>query len=724
MQGLNPQQVEAVEYNKGPLLILAGAGSGKTRVITYKIAYLIKENKINPFNILALTFTNKAAQEIKFRVSSLINRSVDKLWIGTFHSTCVRILRKHAEALGYSNPFTIFDDQDSLSLVKACLKEMNIDANTTHPKAVQAYIDRAKNKGLLPQDYAQKSLNFFEEKVSQVYARYQSELKKNNAMDFGDLLLQTVLLFKQKPETLSEYQDQFQYVLIDEYQDTNRIQYLFADSIAKAHQNICVVGDEDQSIYRWRGADINNILDFEKDYAHAKIIKLEQNYRSTKNIIEAAKHMISHNKDRHAKSLWTENNEGDAIHVWVVDDEYTEAEFIIQEIKKLCLEENYNYNDCAIFYRVNALSRVLEDVLRKNNINYQVFGGFRFYERKEIKDLLAYLKLILNPHDSISFLRVLNVPARKIGKTSIEKITTFATYKNISLYEASQNLIPTQVLQKKQRTGLENFIKLIGELIQSSKSKPPSDILKDVCEKTKYLVLLKAEKTLQAQSRIENLEELMVAIQEFEERSENPTLSGFVEQVTLSSDLDNLDENTPTIKLLTAHAAKGLEFPNVFIVGMEEGLLPHSQALMDEDEIEEERRLFYVGMTRAKEKLFLTRTRYRRVYGSPQFNDSSRFLEEIPEKYLQTLDITSLAPQFKSQKRKFHHDDDEIPTSFVSGSKTIQGIATPFKRGERVSHPAFGKGEIVDCSQDKATIRFLNGEIKKFVLAYTPLEKL
>lgn len=711
--GLNPEQLKAVEYNSGPLLILAGAGSGKTRVITYKIAHLIQKEKKIPASILTVTFTNKAADEIKQRVSNLIKRDVSSLWIGTFHSICSRILRVHGEALGFIPPFIIFDSQDSLSLIKNCMANLNIDDTTTHPKAIQAYIDKAKNRGLFPQDYLNQNLNFFEKKVANIYALYQKELKKNNALDFGDLILLTVHLFKTHPDILTYYQDQFHYVLIDEYQDTNKIQYVFAHMLAQTHKRICVVGDEDQSIYKWRGADINNILDFEKDYPHAELVKLEQNYRSTKNIIEAAKHMISNNKERHEKALWTENSSGELLQLWVIDDEYTEAEFIVQEIKKLCSEDKYTYNDCAIFYRVNALSRVLEDVLRKYNIPYQVFGGFRFYERKEVKDLLAYLRLILNPHDSVSFLRVINVPPRRFGKSSLDKVSTLATNKEMSLFQASKLLLETSILPKLQKENLTGFVELIEEW-QKAKNTPPSELLELICTKTKYIHMLKEEKTLQAQSRLENLDELKVALQEYEERSENPSLEDFLQQVTLSQDLDGLDENTPTVKLLTAHSAKGLEFPIVFIVALEEGLFPHSLSLMDVNEIEEERRLFYVGLTRAKERLFMTRAKYRRIYGNTQFNAASRFIEEIPSQYLSVLDIT--APSSLRDEETF---EEKSPYSVK-----IENPSSPFKDGERVSHPAFGRGKIVNCSPDKATIKFDTGEIKKFVLAYTPLEKI
>ena len=714
MTGLNPEQLKAVEYNNGPLLILAGAGSGKTRVITYKIAHLIENEKLSPSRILAVTFTNKAADEIKNRVSHLIKRDASPLWIGTFHSICSRILRVHSEALGFIPPFVIFDSQDSLSLIKKCMVELNIDDTTTHPKAVQAYIDMAKNKGLFPQNYLDQNLNYFEKKVSSIYSLYQKELKKNNALDFGDLILLTVHLFKTHPDVLTFYQDQFHYVLIDEYQDTNKIQYMFANLLAQAHKKICVVGDEDQSIYKWRGADINNILDFKKDYPTAHLVKLEQNYRSTKNIIEAAKYMISNNKERHEKALWTENEPGELLQLWVVDDEYTEAEFIVQEIKKMCAEDRRTYNDCAIFYRVNALSRVLEDVLRKYDIPYQVFGGFRFYERKEIKDVLAYLRLVLNPHDSVSFLRVINVPPRRFGKASLDKLSTLATNKELSLFRAAKLLLETSILPKLQKENLQSFVELIEEL-QKTKNIPPGELLNLICTKTKYRELLKEENTLQAQSRLENLDELQVAIQEYEERSENPSLEDFLQGVTLSSDLDGLDENTPTVKLLTAHSAKGLEFPVVFIVAMEEGLFPHSQSMMDMTQIEEERRLFYVGLTRARERLFMTRTKYRRIYGNPQFNAASRFIEEIPSKFISTLDITAQNP--------VHHEEE----SFEGKSRysvEIENPSSPFKNGERVSHPAFGKGKIVNCSEDKATIKFDTGQIKKFVLAYTPLEKI
>lgn len=609
LKHLNPQQKEAVLHTEGPLLVLAGAGSGKTRVITYRIAYLLHQG-IKPDNILGVTFTNKAAREMKKRIEELNGFFSQRLWISTFHSACVRILRSHLK----NTNFTIYDEDDQVSLIKECLEELNF---ALQPKAVLSTISKAKERLIKPQDYHPE--NFFEEKIKPVYELYQFKLEENNGLDFDDILMKTVILWQEQPQILTLYQNRFKYLLVDEYQDTNYVQYLFTKMLAEKHKNICCVGDDDQSIYSFRGADITNILEFEKDYDNAKIIRLEENYRSTQVILDIANRVISHNFGRKGKTLWTRKVGGQPVIRYPGTDEHAEASFVIRKIREMT-NQGIALKDFAVLYRVNAQSRVLEDAFVKANIPYSLVGGISFYGRKEIKDIVAYLNIIVNPQDTISLKRIINVPSRKIGKTTIQKMEDFATLKNISLYEAIKSLDKEEILSKNTTTSIKKFAELIEYFITLKATKSVLELTNEVIDKTGYRQELM---DLQENERIENLKEFLISIEEFETTNEDKTLETYLTNISLYTHIDRWEDNSNKVTLMTLHSAKGLEFPYVFITGVEEGLLPHMNAQNNE----EERRLCYVGMTRAKEQLFLTYARNRKLYGGG-LRMPSRFLFE------------------------------------------------------------------------------------------------
>ncbi|OPA76067.1 DNA helicase PcrA [Paenibacillus selenitireducens] len=634
---LNPEQRKAVEATEGPLLIMAGAGSGKTRVLTHRIAYLIATRKAPPWSILAITFTNKAAREMQERVSKLVGPDGRDIWVSTFHSMCVRILRKDIERIGFTSNFSILDSTDQLSVIRNCMKEMNIDTKKHEPKAVQAVMSTAKNELITPQQYEQKIGDYFEGIVAKVYTMYQKRLRSNNALDFDDLIMTTIQLFKEVPEVLDFYQKKFKYIHVDEYQDTNRAQYMLVRMLADAHHNVCVVGDSDQSIYRWRGADITNILNFEEDYPNATTILLEQNYRSTANILNAANEVIKNNTGRKPKKLWTDQGEGSKITHYQADSEHDEGYFITREIRKN-YDQGKQYQNHAILYRTNAQSRVIEEILIKSEIPYQIVGGTKFYDRKEIKDILAYLRLISNPSDDISLNRVINVPKRGIGDTTLAKLDTAAIRRDQSMYQAIENMDDIDIAVRTKGT-LRDFRDMIEQLNRMQDFLSVTELTEKVLEMTEYKLELQRENTLESRARMENIDEFLSVTQEFEKNNEDKSLVAFLTDLALIADIDSLgddeeEEVKDAVVLMTMHSAKGLEFPTVFIIGLEEGVFPHSRAFNDDEELEEERRLAYVGITRAEKQLFLTSARMRTLFGRTTSNAPSRFLREIPEDLL------------------------------------------------------------------------------------------
>ena len=634
LEGLNDKQYEAVVNTEGPCLVIAGAGSGKTKVLTHKIAYLIGEKGVKPWNILAITFTNKAANEMKERIANIVGDDAKDIWMGTFHSICVRILRRFIDRIGFDSSFIIFDTADQKTLVKACMKDLAIDDKLFNDRAVLSEISNAKNEMLEPEQYtARANGDFRKEKIATVYELYQKRLKENNAVDFDDIINYAIKILEENPDILEYYSSKFQYVLVDEYQDTNKSQFTLVTMLASRNGNITVVGDNDQGIYSFRGADISNILNFERDFPGTKIIKLEQNYRCTGNILKAANAVIKNNEVKYKKELWTQNDEGNLPKVYQAENEYDEASYIVEQIEHLKREEYYKYADFAVLYRMNTQSRAIEDILRRENVPYKIVGGLKFYERKEIKDTIAYLRLIQNGNDNLSLKRIINEPKRGIGKTSLDKVEQLAEATETSMYD---------VIKRADEFGLNRvflnsreFINVIEELKSKKDELSVSEMIKLTLKKTGYTKALEQENTIEAENRIANLDELLNVAIEFEEEFAENSLQEFLEGITLSSDLDNLEEQEDSVTLMTLHSAKGLEFPVVFLVGMEEGIFPGYQSMMEPKELEEERRLCYVGITRAKENLFLTCSKQRTVFGSTSYNPTSRFLQEIPEELLE-----------------------------------------------------------------------------------------
>ena len=630
---LNPEQRKAVEDTEGPLLIMAGAGSGKTRVLTHRIAYLISTRKAPPWAILAITFTNKAAREMQERVSKLVGAEGRDIWVSTFHSMCVRILRRDIERIGFTSNFSILDSTDQLSVIRAIMKEQNIDTKKFEPKAIQAMISAAKNELITPQKYEQNSKDYFEGIVAKVYVKYQQRLRSNNSLDFDDLIMKTIELFKDVPDVLDFYQKKFKYIHVDEYQDTNRAQYMLCKLLAADHHRICVVGDSDQSIYRWRGADISNILNFEKDYPDATTILLEQNYRSTSTILNAANSVIANNAGRKPKKLWTDQGDGNKIKVYRADSEHAEGYFVASEIVKN-VKDGGQYRNHAILYRTNAQSRVIEEILIKSDIPYQIVGGIKFYDRKEIKDILAYLRLLSNPDDDISLTRIINVPKRGIGVTTVAKLAAAAAERSTSIFKVLAT-VDDLGFAGRTRNLLVEFYDMIVALHGMTEFLSVTELTEQILEHSQYRVELVQENTLESRSRLENIDEFLSVTIEFEQNNEDKTLVSFLTDLALIADIDSMNDNPEeddnAVVLMTMHSAKGLEFPNVFIIGMEEGVFPHSRAFLDNEELEEERRLAYVGITRAEQKLFLSCAQSRTLYGRTTANPPSRFLEEIPE---------------------------------------------------------------------------------------------
>ena len=672
LKGLNDKQYEAVVNTEGPCLVIAGAGSGKTKVLTHKIAYLIGEKNVKPWDIIAITFTNKAANEMKERIAGLIGDQAKDIWMGTFHSICVRILRKFIDRIGFDTSFIIFDTSDQKTLVKNCMKDLAIDDKLFNDRAVLSEISNAKNEMLEPDQYTLRANgDFRKEKIATVYELYQKRLKENNAIDFDDIINYTIKILLENPDVLEYYSNKFKYVLVDEYQDTNKSQFTLITLFASKNGNITVVGDNDQGIYSFRGADISNILNFERDFPGTKIIKLEQNYRCTGNILKAANAVIKNNEVKYKKELWTQNEQGKLPQVYLAENEYDEGSYIVSQIEHLKREEYYKYSDFAVLYRMNTQSRAIEDIFRRENIPYKIVGGLKFYERKEIKDIIAYLRLIQNNADNLSLKRIINEPKRGIGKTSLDKIEQLAITNETSMYEVLKNA--EQYGLNRVYLNSREFINTIEELKSKIEELSVSELIKQTLKKTGYTKALEDENTIEAENRIENLEEFLTVAIEFEEEFAENGLREFLEGITLSSDLDNMEENEESVTLMTLHSAKGLEFPVVFLVGMEEGIFPGYKSISEQKELEEERRLCYVGITRAKSYLFLTCSRQRTIFGSTSYNPVSRFLKEIPQDLLEGYEEVFGSSEIKTNKEKIFEDS---PYSWTYGSKNNQNIKT------------------------------------------------
>lgn len=743
---LNSMQQEAVFHTEGPVLILAGAGSGKTRVLTHRTVYLIEEKKVNPYNIMAITFTNKAAGEMRERIDDLVGFGSESIWVSTFHSTCVRILRRHIDRLGYDTNFTIYDTDDQKTLMKDICKRLQIDTKIYKEKSFMAVISSAKDELISPEAFTLSAAgDFAKEKQAAVYREYQAELRKNNALDFDDLIVKTVELFQNDAEVLDYYQERFKYIMVDEYQDTNTAQFQLIKLLAGKYQNLCVVGDDDQSIYKFRGANIKNILNFEEVYPNAKVIKLEQNYRSTQNILNAANGVISNNVGRKSKVLWTDNAEGEKINFQQFDTAYEEADYVIRDIQKKVKEGTYNYGDCAILYRTNAQSRLFEERFVVNNTPYKIVGGVNFYARKEIKDLLAYLKTIDNGRDDLAVRRIINVPKRGIGATTLSRVQTYAQENDLSFYNALKLADDIPSIGK---AGAK--IKPFVTFIQSMRSKveylSPSQLLQDIIEETGYVAELEAENTEEAQARIENIDELISKIVTYEEGEENPTLSGFLEEVALVADIDDLQEGNDYVVLMTLHSAKGLEFPNVYLVGMEDGIFPSYMTITADDpsEIEEERRLCYVGITRAMKDLTITCAKQRMIRGETQYNKVSRFVKEVPRNLLtgavRNPSVTKTLSEVPSQS--FRQANSKVNPIFSTrntyetkpyqsatfSSNATSKISLDYTNGDRVRHMKFGEGtvtQIVEGGRDyEVTVDFDKVGTKKMFASFAKLKKI
>ena len=739
---LNPQQIKAVKSTEKPLLVIAGAGSGKTRVLTYRIAYLIKSRGVDPFNILAITFTNKAAREMKRRVIELVGRVGEYMWVSTFHSFCARLLRYEINHLGMSRNYVIYDADDALSLVSNVEKELDIDIRRFPPRAVMSVISDAKNKLIDYEAFSKKAVDYFEKIAAKIYSLYQEKLFKANALDFDDLLMFVVDILNLFPEVRNKYQEKFKYILVDEFQDTNIAQNEIVMLLSEKHKRICVVGDDDQNIYSWRGAEIKNIIDFDKQFDDAVVIKLEQNYRSTQKILDAANFIIRNNENRKHKNLWTENPEGEMVSKYIAPDEKAEVNFIVRKIEKYMKEKNKKYKDFSIFYRTNAQSRAVEEYLVRQNIPYKIYGGLRFYDRKEIKDMLAYMKLIANPKDVVSLVRIVNVPRRKIGKLTIAAIEKYARKNNITFCEAFYRSDEIPLLGRGAKERIDKFISLIADFRSFALECGVSEVLQKIWGETSYMRELERENTIEALNRIENLKELLTVTREYEEKAAVYNISavstgdsrgsvteknsrdvgglynldGFLEEVSLLTDIDNYDESTDGLVLMTLHNAKGLEFPVVFIIGMEEGIFPHSRSMNSVEELEEERRLCYVGITRAKEKVFLSSSVSHSIYGDTSFRAVSRFINEIPQ------DLVIDENRIESESMKLGGAQGR------AADKNGYGGDYSYKKGDLIEHKYFGQGKILkvkklvdDCELD---VIFDKAGIKHLLVSFAPIKKI
>lgn len=731
---LNERQKEAVLATEGPVLVLAGAGSGKTTVLVNRIAYMISEKHIRPWNILAITFTNKAAREMKDRIERLLGDTAKDMWIGTFHSVCVRILRSCIDLLGYSRDFVIYDTADTKTVMKECLRELDIDEKSFPVRNVLSIISNAKNdlmdaatfENVYKSDYRMSI-------IAKIYYRYQTKLRKNNAVDFDDIILNTVKILSENPDVLSKYQDKFRYILVDEYQDTNNSQYLLINLLAQANRNLCVVGDDDQSIYKFRGANIGNILNFEDDYSDVQKITLDQNYRSTQNILDAANSVISNNKGRMGKSLWTSNGDGNRVYVYTGTNEYDEARYIARQIKKH-FDEQGSFSDCAILYRTNAQSRVIEEMLMRESVPYKVLSGLRFYDRKEIKDIIAYLRVVYNPNDDVSLARIINEPKRKIGNATLEKARNIAREKETSLYDVISHADDYHEFKTAIKK-LLSFSEIIQSLIKLKDTVTIEELTGRILNDTGYMPALVMEDTTESKTRIENLGEFISVITEFEKNEETGnTLGEFLENISLVSDIDGYDENEDSAVLMTIHSAKGLEFPIVFLSGLEEGLFPGMRSMESDDDIEEERRLCYVAITRAKEQLYITKTISRTIHGKTMPTTASRFFREIPVEYLE--DKTTLQPKVAKVMQDLGVRNAAAPKKEVYmtkgfGSSVKSSGSTDyskFKAGDTVEHRTFGRGEILKatpCGNDCILeIQFESIGFKRLMAAFAKVKKI
>lgn len=754
LEGLNDKQYEAVVNTDGPCLVIAGAGSGKTKVLTHKIAYLLEEKDVKPWNILAITFTNKAANEMKERVENLVGEAAKDMWIGTFHSICVKILRRFIDRIGFEHSFVIFDTSDQRTLIKECLKDLQIDDKMFTDRIVQFEISNAKNDMKEPEEYEAISKgDYRKEKIASVYRLYQKRLKENNAIDFDDIINYTIKIFKENEDVLDYYTNKFNYILVDEYQDTNKSQFTLIRLLADAHGNITVVGDNDQGIYSFRGADISNILNFEKDFKGTKIIKLEQNYRCTQNILNAANSVIKNNEVKYKKKLWTENEEGSLPTFHVSDDEYDEGRYIVEEINHLRREEYYKYSDFAVLYRMNSQSRAIEEILRREDIPYKIVGGLKFYERKEIKDIIAYLRLINNTSDNLALKRIINEPKRGIGKTSLDKIQAISEQTGIPMYN---------IIKEADQYGLarvyanaQSFVAAIEDLISKKDEYTITELIKHTLKETGYTKALEEENSIEAENRIENLEEFLTVAVQFEEEEAENDLSSFLEGITLSSDLDGMDEEEESVTLMTLHSAKGLEFPVVFLVGMEEGIFPGYKSIGEQKELEEERRLCYVGITRAKNNLFLTCSRQRTMFGSTSCNPVSRFVKEIPKAMLEGSSELGGETENKFKDNNYEWSYGKTGSSKVVSYKietsntrkepsfafksaesflaklnnkaqTSQADVSKYKEGQRIYHKRFGEGNISKIEPEgddlKLDIQFDKVGHKRLMAKFANLE--
>lgn len=737
---LNEQQSEAVLHTEGPLLILAGAGSGKTRVLTHRIAYLIEEKGVNPWNILAITFTNKAAGEMRERVDQLVGFGSESIWVSTFHSTCVRILRRHIDLLGYDTNFTIYDADDQKTLMKDVCKLLNIDTKVYRERSLLNAISHAKDELVTPEEFLlQAGGDFSQKKIAEVYAEYEKQLRANNALDFDDLLVKTVQLFQTQKDVLEYYQERFRYIMVDEYQDTNTVQFELIRLLASKYRNLCVVGDDDQSIYKFRGANIKNILNFEQVFEDAKVIKLEQNYRSTGNILNAANTVIRNNMGRKDKTLWTDKGEGEKISLRQFDSAYDEAEYIVDEIRENVAKGDVTYHDHAILYRTNAQSRMFEEKFVTANIPYKIVGGVNFYARREIKDLLAYLKTVDNGKDDLAVRRIINVPKRGIGLTSTNRVQEYASRHEIGFYDAlcGVDLIPDI---GRGASKLESFVALIEHFKTDAKDLSLSDLMQEIIEETGYVESLRADEGEEADARIENIDELLSKIAAYEEtceeQNEPATLSGFLEEVALVADIDSLDEDSDYVILMTLHSAKGLEFPHVYLAGMEDGIFPSYMTVTadDPEEMEEERRLCYVGITRAEEELTLTCARRRMIRGETQYNKMSRFIKEIPRELLSTGAVFEKEKEEPVKQAAYLQARQAFRKQAFTAPKPVRQFGNPggdgpgYGVGDRVRHMKFGEGTVTALTEGgrdyEVTVDFDTAGTKKMFAAFAKLKKL
>lgn len=735
IKGLNPQQADAVLTVNGPMLILAGAGSGKTKVLTCRIAHLLNQGVL-PYRILAITFTNKAAAEMRERVDKMAGVAAKDVWLHTFHAFCAKLLRMEIDKSGtYTNNFAIYDTTDTKSLVKQVLQELDLDEKRFQPSGIISRISNAKNQLLTPVDYAKQAADFYDKKVAEIYQLYEAKLQQNNALDFDDLLLFTLKLLQENEEVRTKYQNKFDYIMVDEYQDTNHAQYLLTKLLAAKHKNICVVGDADQSIYGWRGADITNILDFEKDYPEAKLVKLEQNYRSTQVILDAANAVIDNNTGRKPKNLWTDKGNGKEITYFKAIDERDEARFVIEQLQGLQRRENMKLGDMAVLYRTNTQSRVFEEMLIKSGIAYNIVGGTKFYERKEIKDIIAYLRVIFNPNDSLSLLRIINVPRRGIGDATLAKLQAYAEEHSMNLFDVVSASSDVPGLSSRFVGKLEELSSTIFELMGEANSGevPVKQLIDDVMNKTGYLEELQNSKSAQDQSRAENLMELLSVAEDFAKGEEEDTLENFLGRVALVSDIDDAELGEEAITLMTLHSAKGLEFPVVFLVGMEEGIFPHARTLMDEEEIEEERRLCYVGITRAESNLFMSNARMRTIFGHTVSYPPSRFLKEVPRNLVHEFKRPqaqrTVAQQVAPQREKRPTNTNwflQPKSTFMP--KEASANSTTFSAGEKVSHAKWGVGTVVSvvntADGQEVKVAFAGAGIRSLLTKYAVLKKV